>query len=156
MEAWSSDGTLQEFTRPRKRNFLFLGRGCPKIGFWQFPSKSTFYPINKIPKEQMRCAPPVTSFSVRDPNPSVLIKVPKNTKSCQMVPRTMIPPYHWYHGTPVPWYPVYHGYHWYHAYHATMVPRYHGTMNFGPSLGGRRPTYPGGLGGGAPQAKRKK
>ena len=67
---------------------FFWGGGCPKFGFWSFPSKSTFYPINKIPKEQMRCAPPVTSFSVRDPNRSVLKKSPKNTKSCQMVPRT--------------------------------------------------------------------
>ena len=93
----------------------------------------------------------MTSFSVRDTNPSVLVKVPKKHKimsngtSYHDTPLPLVP---WYPCTMVPcvpWVPL-----------VPKVPWYHATMNSGPSFGGRRPTYPGGCGGGAPRAKRKK
>ncbi len=52
--------------------------------------------------------------------------------------------------------PLVPSYHWYHGYHVTMVSWHHVTMNFGPSLGGRRPTYPGGLGVEPPRENGKK
>ena len=138
--------------------FIFFDpRGCPKIGCWRFPSKSTFYPITQIQKAMS--TPTVPSSSVMDPNRSVLIKVPpkhkimSNGTSYHDTPIPLVP---WYPGTMpprVPWVPLVPCLP---RYHGTKVPWYHGTMNFGPSLGGRRPTYPGGLGEQPPREKGNK
>ena len=46
---WTSS-TYRNLRAPEKGISFFWGGGCQKNGFWQFPSKSTFYPINKFQK----------------------------------------------------------------------------------------------------------
>ena len=115
--------TYKNLRAPEKGISFFWGGGCQKHGILHFPSKSTFYPINKIQKVAHKVRATRDIIFRQGSEPIRPYKSPPQTgKSCQMPPCPMIPPYHWYHGTPVPCHHVYHGYHWHHAYHATMVP----------------------------------
>ena len=144
----------------KKGNSFFWGGGCQKNGFWQFPSKSTFYPINKFQKVAHKVRATRDIIFRQGSEPIRPHKSPQKTQNhvkCPPSHDTPIPSVPWYPSTMVPhvpWVPLVPCLP---RYHGTKVPWHHGPINFEPYLGGRRLTYPGGAGGGAaPRAKRKK
>ena len=147
---------LQEVTRPSKKEFPFSGAGgAPKLDFGNFLQNRPFYPINKFRKvaHEVRATRDIIFHQGSEPI-RPYIKVPKKHKimsdgtSYHDTPLSWVP---WYPGTMpprVPWVPLVP---YLPRYHGTKVPWYHNKMNFEPSLGGRRPSYPGGAGDGAPR-----